>query len=118
MHPDEVRNLNGDFGLILGRFPPIYSRRIVYHEDWDLLHRARSDPHFPRTEDVRWVALQRRLLEMGSVARLLKEYHFEVKALRRGRWEVKRADPPWTHIFPSDNDLWRWTYVMAMDSED
>ena len=118
MHPDEVRNLNGDVGLILGRFPPIYSRRIVYHEDWDLLHRARPDPHFPRTEDVRWVALQRRLLEMGSIARLLKEYRFEVKSLWFGRWEVKRADPPWTHIFPSDNDLWRWTYVMAMESED
>jgi type IV secretion system protein VirD4 len=116
LHPDEVRSLAGDRCLIMGNFPPILSRRIVYHEDWDLLHCSREDPHFPRTEQVRWRALQRRLHEMGSVARLLKEYDFEVKGLRRGRYEVKSTDGTWTHTFPSDNELWSWTYAVVMDS--
>jgi type IV secretion system protein VirD4 len=118
LHPDEVRGLDADIGLIMGRFPPIYSRRIVYHEDWDFLHRAQTDPHFPRTENVRWRALQRRLREMGSVARLLKEYGSEVKALRRGRWEVTNAHGMQSRIFANADDLWRWTYVMIMDGVD
>jgi type IV secretion system protein VirD4 len=118
LHPDEVSTLGADFGIIMGNFPPIYSRRIVYHEDWDLLQRAREDPHFPRTEGVRWRALQRRLREMGSVARLLKEYDFEVKGLRRGRYEVKNVQGTWARTFANANDLWRWTYVLAMDGMD
>jgi len=116
LNPDEVRGLGSDFGIIMGRFPPIYSRRIVYHEDWDLLHRARPDPRFPRTENVRWRALQRRLFEMGSVARLLKEYGFEVKARWRGRWEVNSRDGSYTRTFANDNELWMWTYVLVMDA--
>jgi len=118
LHPDEVSHLNEEFCLIMGRFPAIYSRRIVYHKDWDLLHFARPDPQFPRTETVRWRALQRRLREMGSVARLLKEYRYEVKGLRGGRYEVKSDDGTRTHTFASDNDLWRWTYILAMDDVD
>ena len=57
---------------------------------------------------------------MGSVGRLLKEYGYEVKSLRRGRWEVTGS--PGTgnaaHIFASDGDLWRWTYVLALDGVD
>jgi type IV secretion system protein VirD4 len=120
LHPDEVRGLHSDFGLILGRFPPIYSRRIVYHEDWDLLHYAREDPHFPRTEDVRWRALQRRLREMGSVGRLLREYKYDLKKLRGGRFEVTGhpgSEKP-AHTFASADDLWRWTYILAMDRVD
>ena len=105
LHPDEVRSLSGDVASSWDAFAPIYSRRIVYHEDWDFLHRARADPHFPRTENVRWRALQRRLFEMGSVARLLKEYGYEVKALRGGRWEVGSGKS--AHTFANDNDLWR-----------
>lgn len=120
LHPDEIRGLNGQLCIIMGRFPPILGRRIVYHEDWDLLHCARPDPSFPRTEQVRWRSLQRRLVEMGSVARLLKEYRYEVKALRGGRWEVQGA--PGTgkaaRTFASDTDLWRWTYILAMDGVD
>ena len=120
LNPDEVRNLRPDRCIIMGRFAPILSRRIVYQEDWDFLHRAREDPHFPRTEDVRWRALERRLEEMGSVARLLKEYGYEVKALRGGRWEVSgspgTAKTP--HTFANDKDLWRWTYVLVMDNVD
>ena len=116
--PDEVRGLGGDFCIIMGNFPPILSKRIVYHQDWDLLHHARPDPHFPRTEEVRWRALQWRLREMGSVARLLKEYGFEVKGLRRGRYEVKNLNGKWAHTFASDNDLWRWTYIAVMDYVD
>ena len=120
LNPDEVRNLRPDRCIIMGRFEPILSRRIVYQEDWDFLHRAREDPHFPRTEDVRWRALERRLEEMGSVARLLKEYGYEVKALRGGRWEVSgspgTAKTP--HTFANDKDLWRWTYVLVMDNVD
>jgi len=116
LNPDEVRGLGSDFGLIIGRFPPILNRRIVYHEDWDLLHRARVDPHFPRTEGVRWWALQRTLREMGSVARLLEEYGFTVKALRRGRYEVTGVKGTWTHTFANDTELWQWTYVLVMDS--
>jgi type IV secretory pathway TraG/TraD family ATPase VirD4 len=118
LHPEEIRGLDGDFGIIMGRFPPIYSRRIVYHEDWDLLHRARPDPNFPRTEQVRWRALQRRLSEMGSVARLLKEYRYEVKSLWFGRWEVKSADGKQGHTFASEHDLWKWTYALVMDGVD
>jgi type IV secretion system protein VirD4 len=120
LNPDEVRNLRPDRCIIMGRFAPILGQRIVYQEDWDFLHRAREDPHFPRTEDVRWRALERRLGEMGSVARLLKEYGYEVKALRRGRWEVSGS--PGTgkpaHTFANDNDLWRWTYVLVMGQVD
>jgi type IV secretion system protein VirD4 len=120
LNPDEVRGLSGNLCIIMGRFQPILAQRIVYHQDWDLLHRARADPEHPRTEGVRWVALQRRLVEMRSVARLLKEYSYEVKALPRGRWEVSGA--PGTgkaaHTFASDNDLWRWTYLLAMDDVD
>jgi hypothetical protein len=57
---------------------------------------------------------------MGSVARLLKEYGYEVKALRGGRWEVSgspgTAKTP--HTFANDKDLWRWTYVLVMDGVD
>jgi type IV secretory pathway TraG/TraD family ATPase VirD4 len=119
-HPDEVRGLGGDFSIIMGHFPPICARRIVYHQDWDFLHCARPDPHFPRTENVRWVALQYRLFEMGSVARLLKEYGYEVKRRRFGRWEVQDAvgsGKP-TRSFANDNELWRWTYILAMDGVD
>ncbi len=91
------------------------SRRIVYQQDWDLLHVARQDPYHPRTEDVRWQALQRRLHEMGSVARLLKEYGYEVKALRGGRYEVKAADGR-TRVFANRDEIWKWTYVLAMSS--
>ena len=118
LNPDEVRGLGGEFCIIMGGFPPILCQRIVYHADWDLLHWARPDPHHPRTEDVRWWALQRRLREMGSVARLLKEYGFEVKKLRRGRYEVKLVEGTWTHTFADANDLWRWTYVAVMDYAD
>jgi type IV secretory pathway TraG/TraD family ATPase VirD4 len=118
LNPDEVRNLRQDRCIIMGRFEPILSRRIVYQEDWDFLHRAREDPHFPRTEDVRWRAFERRLGEMGSVARLLKEYGYEVKALRRGRWEVSGSAGKPAHTFANENDLWRWTYILVMDNVD
>jgi type IV secretion system protein VirD4 len=113
LNPDEVRSLRGDRCLIMGHFPPIMSRRIVYQQDWDLLHVARPDPYHPRTEEVRWQALQRRLHEMGSVARLLKEYDCEVKALRRGRYEVKCADGQ-MRVFANREEIWKWTYVLAM----
>jgi type IV secretion system protein VirD4 len=120
LNPDEVRGLGSDLCLIMGRHPPILGRRIVYHEDWDMLHAARPDPHFPRTEQVRWRSLQRRLYEMGSVQRLLKEYQYEVKALRGGRYEVTgspgTAKP--VRSFANDNELWRWTYLLAMDGAD
>jgi type IV secretion system protein VirD4 len=118
LNPDEVRSLSEDHCIIMGRFPPIRGRRIVYHEDWDLLHVAREDPHHPRSEGVRWRALQRRLYEMGSVQRLLKEYGFEVKALRGGRWDVKSADGKWAHSFANGDELWKWTYILVMDQVD
>ena len=102
----------------MGPFAPILSRRIIYHEDWDFLHRARSDPQFPRTDAVRWRASQKRLGEMDSVARLLKEYGYEAKALGGGRWEVSGAPGKAPHIFASENDLWRWMYVLVMDGLD
>ena len=116
LNPDEVRSLGGDRCLIMGHFPPIKSRRIVYQQDWDLLHVAREDPYHPRTEGVRWQALQRRLHEMRSVARLLKEYDYEVKALKRGRYEVKKTDGTWTHIFADRDEIWKWTYLLVMNS--
>jgi type IV secretion system protein VirD4 len=116
LHPDELRGLGVDHCIIMGHFPPIMSRRIVYHQDWDFLHWAREDPHHPRTEEARWRALQRRLYEMGSVARLLKEYRYEVKALRGGRYEVSGGKG--VHTFASGHDLWRWTYELVMDGVD
>ncbi|MGA2903833.1 MAG: type IV secretory system conjugative DNA transfer family protein [Candidatus Korobacteraceae bacterium] len=61
LHPDEVRALNSELCLIVGRFPPIRSRRIVYHRDWRFLHCARDNPHFPKTEEVRQGAEARSL---------------------------------------------------------
>jgi type IV secretion system protein VirD4 len=120
MHPDEIRGLSSELCIIMGRFAPIMSRRIVYHRDWRFLHCARPDPHFPRTEQVRWLALQNRLFDAGSVAGLLAQEGYEVKSLKRGRWEVTGAagsgNPP--HIFANDNELWRWAYVLAMDGAD
>jgi type IV secretion system protein VirD4 len=116
LHPDEVCRLAGDRCIILGHFPPIMSRRIVYQQDWDLLHWAREDPYHPRTEEVRWQALQRRLRDMRSVARLLKEYDYEVKALKRGRYEVKKTDGTWTRVFADRDEIWKFTYLMVMDS--
>ena len=55
---------------------------------------------------------------MGSVARLLKEYGFEVKRLWRGRYEVKNLNLKWEHTFANANDLWRWTYMAVMDGVD
>jgi hypothetical protein len=70
---------------IMGRFPPSIARRIVYHADWRFLHWARPDPHFPRTEQVRWVALQNRLYEFGSVAGLLGLKGYTLRRRWRGR---------------------------------
>ena len=120
LHPDEVRGLPNNLCLILGRFPPIRSQRIVYHRDWRFLHCAREDPHFPRTEEVRWWALQKRLSDAGSVAGLLAEEGYEVKALKGRQWEVagRAGTGKRGHSFASDNDLWRWTYLLAMDGVD
>jgi hypothetical protein len=115
LHPDEVRGLSGEFCIIMGRFPPIIARRLVYHADWRFLHWARPDPHFPRTEQVRWGALQNRLYEFGSVAGLLGLKGYTVKRRWRGRWEVRHADGSGAQIFANDNDLWRWTYMLVMD---
>jgi hypothetical protein len=52
---------------------------------------------------------------MGSVARLLQEYGIGVKKLMGGRYEVKTIAGKWTHTFASANELWRWTYELAMD---
>jgi len=116
MHPDEIRNLSRELCIIVGRFPPIISRRIVYHEDWRLLHCARLDPHYPRNEGLRWTALQYRLFEVGSVAGLLAQEGYQVTSLKRGRWEVRGA--PGTgksaHSFANDNELWRWAYMLVM----
>jgi tmRNA-binding protein len=65
---------------------------------------------------VRWLALQYRLFEAGSVAGLLAQEGYEVKSLRRGQWEVKNTNGTWVRSFASDNDLWRWTYVLVMDN--
>ncbi len=120
LQPDEVRGLHSSLCIIMGRFAPILGRRIVYHEDWDLLHYVRPDPQFPRTEQVRWWALQKKLLDSGSVSGVLWDAGYEVKALRRGRWEVKgRGDSgKATHVFADSNELWRWTYLLVMDGWD
>jgi len=113
MHPDEIARLPGDECIIIGRFPPIRSRRMVYHEDWWFLHRARSDPYHPVTEDVRSLALERRLRDAGSVAGLLGQHGYAVKALRGGRYEVRTGTG--VRTFASQGDLWTWTYNLLMD---
>jgi type IV secretion system protein VirD4 len=118
MQPDEVRGLNGELCIIMGRFAPIISRRLVYHRDWRFLHCARPDPHFPRTEQVRWLALQHRLMEAGSVAGLLAQEGYEVKKRWRGGWDVIGAAGKPAHNFASDDELWRWTYMLVMDGVD
>jgi type IV secretion system protein VirD4 len=116
MQPDEIRSLNHDLCIIMGRFAPIISRRLVYHLDWRFLHCARPDPHFPRTEQVRWLALQNRLIEVGSVAGLLAQEGYEVKK-RWGGWEVSGAGKT-GHSFANDTELWRWAYLLVMDGTD
>jgi hypothetical protein len=37
---------------------------------------------------------------------------------RWGRWEVKSKDGTRTHSFANDKELWRWTYVLAIDGVD
>jgi type IV secretion system protein VirD4 len=119
LNPDEVRGMSEDLCIIMGRFPPILGRRIVYHQDWRFLHCARPDPHHPVTEQVRWLALQRRLFDAGSVAGLLAQEGYEVKR-RRGAYEVQENGGTGTGVrtFASANDLWRWTYVLVMDGVD
>ncbi len=116
LNPDEIRRLPGDISIIMGRFPPILSRRIVYHEDWWFLQKARADPKHPVTEDVRSRAFERRLKDAGSVAGLLAQQGFEVKALRGGRYEVRaNGSAKGVRTFASDDDLWKWTYGLVMD---
>jgi hypothetical protein len=69
---------------------------------------------------VRWLALQYRLFEVGSVAGLLAQQGYEVKSLRRGQWEVQgfSGTGKSAHTFASDDDLWRWAYVLTMDGVD
>jgi len=121
LNPDEIRNLGGDLSIIMGRFQPILCRRMVYYQDWRFLHGVRPDPSFPRTEQVRWLALQRWLFDVGSVAGMLAyEGGYVVKAGRRGRWEVSGGAGTGKagHTFANDNDLWRWAYILAMDGVD
>jgi len=120
LQPDEVRGLNSALCIIMGRFAPILGRRIVYHEDWELLHSVRPDPKFPRTEQARWRALEKRLIDAGSVSGVLWEAGYEVKALWRGRWQVKMraGSGNVAHTFANDKELWRWTYLLAMDGVD
>jgi type IV secretion system protein VirD4 len=120
LNPDEIRNLGGDLSIIMGRFQPILCRRMVYYQDWRFLHGVRPDPSFPRTEQVRWMALQRWLSDVGSVAGMLSYEGYVVKAGRRGRWEVEGGAGTGKagHTFANDNDLWRWAYILAMDGVD
>jgi type IV secretion system protein VirD4 len=104
LYPDEIRCLPGDDCVIMGRFPPILSRRIVYHEDWWFLQKARADPKHPVSEDVRSRAFERRLKDAGSVGGLLAQQGYEVKELRRGRYEVRANDGTLlSHASPGPN---------------
>jgi type IV secretion system protein VirD4 len=117
LYPDEISQLDERYALILGRFAPILVRRICYYRDWDLLHRARPDPGFPCTESVRWTALESYLREMGSVGKLLEMFHYRL--VKRGRgWEVRGTNGQPGHTFRDADELWRWTYLLAMDRED
>jgi type IV secretion system protein VirD4 len=120
LHPDEIARLPGDECIIIGHFPPIRSRRMVYHEDWWFLHRARSDPYHPITDDVRARALERRLSDAGSVTGLVAQEGYEVKPVAGGRYEMRRPGgaAKGVHIFGSTNDLWKWAYVLLMDGVD
>ena len=120
MHPDEIGRLPGDECIIMGHFPPIRSRRMVYHEDWWFLHRARSDPYHPITDAVRSRALERRIRDAGSVTGLLAQQGYEVKPVRGGRYEMRRPGgaAKGVHTFGSANDLWKWAYVLVMDGVD
>ncbi|MGH9344384.1 MAG: type IV secretory system conjugative DNA transfer family protein [Terriglobia bacterium] len=48
--PDEVRRLNEDLCLVLGRHKPILCRRLVYYEDYPFYRAARFDPQFGNPE--------------------------------------------------------------------
>lgn len=48
--PDEVRRLDDDLCLVLGRHNPIRCRRLVYYEDYPFYRAARWDPHFGSPE--------------------------------------------------------------------
>ena len=93
---------------------------MVYHEDWWFLHRARSDPYHPITDDVRARALERRLSDAGSVTGLVAQEGYEVKPVAGGRYEMRRPGgaAKGVHPFRSANDLWKWAYVLLMDGVD
>jgi len=120
MNPDEIARLPGDECIIMGHFPPIRSRRMVYHEDWWFLHRARSDPHHPITDGVRAQALERRLRDAGSVTGLLAQEGYEVKPVRGGCYEMRGTGgaAKGVRTFATANDLWKWAYVLVMDGVD
>jgi len=120
MHPDEIARLPGDECIILGHFPPIRSRRMIYHEDWWFLLRARPDPYHPITDDVRARALERRLSDAGSVTALLAQEGYEAKPVGGGRYEMRRPGgaAKGVHPFANANDLWKWAYVLLMDGVD
>ena len=47
MFPDEVRRLNDDLCIVLGRHNPFLCRRLLYYEDYPFYRAARFDPtHF------------------------------------------------------------------------
>jgi type IV secretory pathway TraG/TraD family ATPase VirD4 len=47
MFPDEIRRLNDDLCIVLGRHSPFLCRRLVYYEDYPFYRAARFDPtHF------------------------------------------------------------------------
>lgn len=47
-YPEEIRNSSR--GYMIGRFNPIFYRRVAYYEEPLLYGRARVDPHFPDEE--------------------------------------------------------------------
>jgi type IV secretion system protein VirD4 len=47
LHASEVRNFNGNWGIVVARDNPVKFAKMVYYYDKFLYDRARHDPHFP-----------------------------------------------------------------------
>ena len=67
--PDEVRRLNADLCLVLGRYNPILCRRLVYYEDYPFYRAARWDPHFGSPQQQTKAAESKTAAALAHLAR-------------------------------------------------
>jgi type IV secretion system protein VirD4 len=103
LFPDEVRRLNDDLCIVLGRHNPFLCRRLVYYEDYPFYRAARFDPtHFRSQEqqiqkgDAKTAAVlpylaRQQITSFESGKAALFPCRFEVERTRWGSITVRRG---------------------------